>query len=58
MADKGGSRKSKDQEMARDLVKRGIYHGYRSRPANQGINWPHLSDVGSAANRRSKQKNN
>lgn len=49
---KGGARRKKDQEMAADLVKRGIYHGYRHAPATQGINYPRLTDAGSAAARR------
>lgn len=54
MADQkgGGKRRSKDQEMAKDLVKRGIFHGHRNAPWNQGINYPRLTDVGSAAARR------
>ena len=54
MADKGGARKSKDQEMAKDLLKRGIFHGHRSHGWSQGINYPNLNDAGSAAHRRSK----
>lgn len=59
MADGGGGagrRRNKNQEMAKDLIKRGMPHGYRSWPWNQGINWPSLNDVGSAANRRRQKK--
>lgn len=49
---KGGARRRKDQEMAAHLQARGIYHGYRHAPWNQGINYPQLGDVGSAAHRR------
>lgn len=54
MADQkgGGSRRAKDQKMAKDLADRGIHHGKRAHPANQGINFPRLQDVGSAAYRR------
>jgi hypothetical protein len=52
---KGGARRKKDQEMAADLVKRGIYHGKRNHPSHQGINYPKLTDVGSAAYRRHLQ---
>jgi hypothetical protein len=51
---KGGARRKKDQEMAADLAKRGIYHGKRNAPVTQGINYPHLGDVGSAAYRRAR----
>ncbi|WP_157836719.1 hypothetical protein [Mycolicibacterium phlei] len=40
--------------MAADLVKRGIWHGRRFAPWYQGINYPRLDDVGSAAYRRLK----
>lgn len=52
MADKGGSTRAKDQKMAKDLADRGEYHGYRHAPVTQGINYPRLTDVGSAAARR------
>ena len=58
MADGGGGsgrRRNKNQEMAKDLIRRGIYHGYRHWPSTQGINYPHLGDVGSAAARRRKK---
>lgn len=57
MADGGGGegrRRSKNQEMAKYLAQRGIYHGYRHYPWHQGINFPHLGEVGSAAYRRRK----
>lgn len=55
MADQGGggSRRAKDQKMAKDLVARGEFHGYRHSPTTQGINFPRLTDIGSAAHRRS-----
>lgn len=49
-----GRRRNKNQEMAKDLLRRGYHHGYRHFPWYQGINWPSLNDVGSAANRRRK----
>jgi len=49
------ARRNKDQEMAKDLVARGIYHGKRNAPWNQGIGYPDLKDVGSATYRRSKK---
>ena len=49
---KGGARRKKDQEMAASLLKSGIWHGRRFNPWFQGINWPHLDEVGSAAYRR------
>lgn len=54
MADQkgGGSRRAKDQKMAKDLADRGEFHGHRHYPAVQGINYPRLTDVGSAAARR------
>lgn len=57
MADGGGGEgriRAKNQAMAKMLVERGCYHGYRSYPWFQGINWPNLNDVGSAAARRRK----
>ncbi|BCO56146.1 hypothetical protein MINTM005_13900 [Mycobacterium intracellulare] len=51
---KGGARRKKDQEMAAALEKQGIWHGRRFHPWYQGINYPHLSDVGSAAYRRAR----
>lgn len=47
-----GRRSKKDQEMAADLAKRGIFHGRRFAPWSQGINYPSLNEVGSAAHRR------
>lgn len=45
-----GKQRNKDQEMAKDLLSRGIYHGKRQ---SKGLdNRPPLSDVGSAAYRR------
>lgn len=47
-----GRRSEKDNKMAVDLLKRGIYHGRRFAPWNQGISYPNLNDSGSAAYRR------
>jgi hypothetical protein len=47
-----GRLRAKNQSMAKDLVERGIYHGKRHHPTTQGINYPSLNDVGSAAYRR------
>lgn len=52
MADAGGAQRAKDQKMAADLAARGIFHGHRSHHYTQGINFPHLGEVGSAAYRR------
>jgi hypothetical protein len=55
LASGGGSKgrlKAKNQSMAADLVKHGFYHGHRHHPWTQGINYPKLTDVGSAAYRR------
>lgn len=49
------SQRAKDSKMAGDLVKRGIVHGHRSYPWTQGINYPHLGEVGSAAHRRGRR---
>lgn len=51
-----GARRNKDQEMAKMLVANGIWHGKRFNPWNQGINWPDLTQVGSAAYRRTLKK--
>jgi hypothetical protein len=51
---KGGARRKKDQENAAALLKRGIWHGRRFNPWHQGINYPSLQEVGSAAYRRLK----
>ena len=50
----GGTRRAKDQEMAKALLKKGEYHGHRTHPWNQGINYPRLGDVGAAKARRSR----
>jgi hypothetical protein len=55
-SERRGANRRKDQEMAADLVKRGIYHGTRHAPWNEGINYPRLTDVGSAAYRRRGRK--
>lgn len=52
---KGGARRRKDQEMAAHLVALGIYHGHRSSPWNQGVNYPKSGEVGSAAYRRMRR---
>jgi hypothetical protein len=50
-----GKRSKKDQEMSAHLVKMGIWHGRRFAHWTQGINYPSLSEVGSAAYRRMKK---
>lgn len=47
-----GRLRAKNQSMAKDLADRGIYHGKRHHHWTQGINYPSLSEVGSAAYRR------
>ncbi len=59
MADGGGGagrRRNKNQEMAKDLIRRGIYHGHRFFPWFHGTNYPHLNEVGSAKYRRMSPK--
>jgi hypothetical protein len=48
----GPAQRAKDQKMAADLVARGINHGHRHYHFTQGISYPKLTDVGSAAYRR------
>lgn len=49
--DKRGARKGKDQEMAADLKRRGIFHGVRQSKTNAPC-VPNMGDTGSAAYRR------
>lgn len=50
----GKAQSAKDSEMAADLKRRGIYHGKR---LTRGLtNIPNLSDVGSAAYRRRRNR--
>jgi len=53
--DKRGQRKSKAQEAAADLKRRGIFHGMHQTKTNAPP-IPNLKDVGSAAYRRLKNK--
>lgn len=50
MSDGKTNKRAKDQKMAQDLVRRGIYHGRRMSVGLSNI--PKLTDVGSAAYRR------
>lgn len=50
-----GKRSAKDAKMSADLLKRGIFHGKRFYHWTQGINYPSLQEVGSAAYRRSRK---
>lgn len=55
MADGGGGegrRRAKNQEMAKYLKDRGEHHGFRHWPWTQGLSYPRLDQVGSAAHRR------
>ena len=49
--DKRGSRRTKDQEMAADLKRRGIPHG-KHQTATNAPPVPNIGDTGSAAYRR------
>lgn len=53
--DKRGMRKSKSQEAAADLKRRGIFHGMHQTKTNAPP-VPNMGDVGSAAYRRLMQK--
>ena len=51
----GGARlRNKNQEMAKMLASKGIYHGHRFYPWYQGINYPNLGDAGAAKARRAR----
>jgi hypothetical protein len=54
-SDKRGTRRTKSQEAAADLKRRGVYHGKHQTSTNAPP-IPNLGDVGSAAYRRLMQK--
>ena len=52
--EKAANQRARDQAMAADLVRRGVWHGKRM---SKGLtNIPPLTDVGSAAYRRRKAR--
>lgn len=51
-----GKSREKDQAMAADLLKRGIFHGKRMGPGTLAPPVPPLGEAGSAAYRRIMKK--
>lgn len=53
---KSGAQRAKDQARAAYMKEKGEYHGYRHSPWYQGMNYPLLTDVGSAEYRKAARR--